>query len=261
MLDTHDIIEVLRLTRARQFDAADTLLYYNAARSIGLCESKQPHSTIERAFCVSSEERMRNEKGQFVRGHRASRATEFKKGCENWRKPQPFCDKAWLEQEYVVKQRSTGEIAQQFGVTDAAIIFWLRYHQIPRRTISEARAIKRWGVPGSKNPMYGKRGKDSTNWKGGSTPERQAFYSSIEWRAVVPLVWKRDNATCQRCGHRHYYKDTVHFCIHHIVSFRVKEMRTELSNLVLLCTSCHLWVHSKANVNREFIEVRKGGST
>lgn len=260
MLDTYDIIEVLRLTQARQFDAADNLLYHNAARSIGLCESKQPHSTVERAFCVSREGGMRNEKGQFVKGYRPSRATEFKKGCENWRKPQLFRDKAWLEREYVAKQRTTGEIAQEFGVTGAAIIFWLRYHQIPRRTISETRAIKRWGAPGAKNPMYGKRGALSTNWKGGRTPERQVFNSSIEWRAIVPLVWERDNAACQRCGRMYQSGSSRSFCIHHIVPFQVKELRAELSNLVLLCTACHRFVHSKANVNRDFIKAQKGGN-
>lgn len=55
MLDTHGIIRVLRLTQARYIDAARDLLYHNHARSVGLCESKQPHSAIERAFRVTSE--------------------------------------------------------------------------------------------------------------------------------------------------------------------------------------------------------------
>ena len=28
--------------------------------------------------------------------------------------------------EYIVKKKSTGDIAVEFGVTDAAIIFWLK---------------------------------------------------------------------------------------------------------------------------------------
>lgn len=58
MLDTNGIIEVTRLTQARHFDAARNLLYHNPARFIGLCESSQPHSAVERAFCVSSEDTM-----------------------------------------------------------------------------------------------------------------------------------------------------------------------------------------------------------
>ena len=52
MLDMYGIIRVLRLTQARHLDAARDLLYHNPARSIGLCESKQPHGAMERAFCV-----------------------------------------------------------------------------------------------------------------------------------------------------------------------------------------------------------------
>lgn len=51
MLDTYGIIRVLRLTQARHLDAARDLLYHNLARSVGLCESKQPHSAMERALC------------------------------------------------------------------------------------------------------------------------------------------------------------------------------------------------------------------
>jgi group I intron endonuclease len=58
MLDTNGIIKVTRLTQARHFDAARNLLYHNPARFIGLCESSQPHSAVERAFCVSSEDEM-----------------------------------------------------------------------------------------------------------------------------------------------------------------------------------------------------------
>lgn len=59
MLDTHGIIKATRLTQARHIDAAHALLYHNAARFVGLCESSQPHSATGRAFCVSSEVTMK----------------------------------------------------------------------------------------------------------------------------------------------------------------------------------------------------------
>ena len=107
----------------------------------------------------------RNQKGQFLPG-------------TNWREPQPFREKSWLEHEYVERGRSTGDIAAQFGVTDAAIIHWLKKHGIPRRSVSEARKLKRWGAVGADNPMWNRRGELNPNWKGGVTPERQAFYQS-----------------------------------------------------------------------------------
>lgn len=83
------------------------------------------------------------------------------------------------------------------------------------------------------------------NWKGGITPERQAFYRSPEWKAVARLVWRRDNAQCQRCNldYRQVDCKTVKFHIHHIVGFAITESRAEPANLVLLCQPCHMWMH------------------
>lgn len=161
---------------------------------------------------------------------------------------QPFHDKEWLIKEYVEKKRSTGEIAAEFGVNEPAIIHFMRKHGIKRRTTSEARAVKYWGQEGENNPMYGKR---AANWRGGVTPERQALYSSPEWSKAVKAVWKRDNGYCQRCGVRAHDTDAMH--IHHIVSFANRKLRTEPSNLILVCQKCHRWIHSKKNISHEFL--------
>ena len=78
---------------------------------------------------------MRKANGQFEKGH-------------HWREARPFREKDWLVENYIAQRRSTGEIAAEFGTTDAAILFWLRKHGIPRRTVSEARGIKHWGQSG-----------------------------------------------------------------------------------------------------------------
>ncbi len=105
--------------------------------------------------------------------------------------------------------------------------------------------------------MKGRCGKDHPQWKGGCTPERQAFYSSPEWVDAVKQVWCRDNAYCRRCGiHHNQTKIRGSFHIHHIVSFMVKEKRADVDNLVLLCAKCHRWVHGKKNTIKLFL----GGS-
>lgn len=164
----------------------------------------------------------------------------------------PYQDEAWLRNEYLGNRRSSGDIAREFGVTDANIMFYLHRFGILRRNISQARKVKKWGSSGSKNPMYGKRGAVSNNWRGGITPERQAFYATEEWKTAQWLVYRRDKATCQRCHKRKSRSDK--FAIHHVVSFAIRELRAEPSNLILLCGDCHHWVHSKANVNRDFIK-------
>jgi len=183
---------------------------------------------------------MPDSKGRFAKG-------------EHWRPHQVFRDEQWLIENYVHAKRSAGEIALEFGVTEAAILYWLTKHKIPRRSIAEARSVKHWGLFGSDNPMWNRRGELNPNWKGGVTPERQEFYQSQEWKTVCSATWKRANATCERCKiHRSDALD-LPFHIHHIVSFSNKELRAEPTNLVLLCEICHHFVHSKRNVNRDFL--------
>jgi 5-methylcytosine-specific restriction endonuclease McrA len=179
----------------------------------------------------------------------------FVKGT-HWREPQPFRDSAWLRENYVVRQRSTGDIAREFGVTDASVLFWLRRHEIARRDVSAARKVKHWGCCGATNPMWGKKGALCANWKGGATPERQRFYESQEWKSACRAVWCRDDARCRRCG-RHISefvkprRSPLH--VHHIVSFADTSRRADVDNLVLLCVACHRFVHSKQNVLRLFL--------
>ena len=170
---------------------------------------------------------------------------------EHWRRPQPFWDEAWLRAEYVDKRRSAAEIAEATGCTEGNILHWLRRHGIPRRTMREIRSVKRWGVSGPRNGMYGACGVSNPNWKGGVTAERQAFYASPEWAAAVKAVWKRDGGRCRRCGRK--YAGRVPFHIHHRIAFAVKAIRANLANLVLLCQKCHRWVHSRLNVRRLFV--------
>lgn len=175
----------------------------------------------------------------------------FERG-KHWRKKKPHWDKEWLVEEYITQQKSAAEIAIAVGVTENAIYFWLKKHGVCTRTISEVRAIKHWGMVGEDNPMFGVKGELNHNWRGGVTPERQSFYSTIEWRRASRKVKKRDNLTCQRCK-VHVRNLQCQIEIHHIESFSVVEKRAEVDNLVMLCQTCHDFVHSKQNTSRLFL--------
>jgi len=191
---------------------------------------------------------MRKPNGQFSPGH-------------HWRKHQAFRDRDWLVRNYVDLERSTGDIAAEFGTTDGAILFWLRKHDIPRRSISGARAVKRWGASGADNPMWNKRGELNPRWIGGVTPERQAFYTSDEWKRACSAVWKRDGARCRRCSLHRSEQPDMPFHIHHIVSFADANLRADPTNLVLLCEPCHHFVHSRANTAGEFLPKERDTGT
>lgn len=187
--------------------------------------------------------------GRFLKGISASPATQFQKG-QHWRVPKPHWNKEWLYRQYVELGLSSSDVAIGCGCSENNIHYWLHKHGIPRRSISEARDKKHWGLTGEANGMFGKRGGQTPNWKGGLTPSRQLLYASIEWSKTVSVVWKRDKAKCRRCGIR-AKESPMH--IHHVASFRFKALRSDPSNLVLLCIECHRFVHSRKNVKSEYI--------
>ena len=96
-------------------------------------------------------------------------------------------------------------------------------------------------------------GHKSGRWKGGITTEQGAFFNSRQWKMVCRDIWSRDRRTCQRCGSVHDETQRT-YEVHHRGSWlKFPELRTERSNLVLLCRKCHQFVHSRANEIGEFI--------
>lgn len=198
--------------------------------------------------------------------------------------------KEWLIEEYVVKEKSANQIAREIGRDSKRVWEWMRDYGIktrPRGT-DYGQNFKK----GMESPFKGKRHKEETkelfrkiakedgrvpylkngkhwlkedgvkpaSWRGGISPERNAFYSSPAWVEAVKKVWARDNATCQKCGKRHNTaKNRGRFHIHHIISFKVKPERANPDNLILLCAQCHRWVHSKKNIDKEFIRRYRNG--
>jgi hypothetical protein len=192
--------------------------------------------------------------------------------------------KEWLEHQYLVLGKSAVDIGKEIGRNSKGVWTWINDYGIPKRPRghlisnlvmdgSSFRGKKHteetkkklsdmaladgrvpWGK-GNDPSWKGKTGEMHPSYKGGLTPDRQAFYSSVEWVEVVKQVWKRDNAICQRCGkHHNTAQSRGTFHIHHIESFMNKERRAELDNLVLLCKPCHLFVHSKKNVDKQFLK-------
>ena len=195
--------------------------------------------------------------------------------------------KDWLIDQYIVRKKDANQIGREIGRDGHSVLNWMVGYGIqtrPRGGLTLPHSFKK----GQVNPFKGKKHSQETkdklsaiaiadgrlpwgkgnepywrgvtgdkhpSFKGGLTPERQSVYSSREWVDAVKIVWVRDNATCQCCGkHRNTEKNRVSFHVHHIVSFQVKELQTEPSNLVLLCKDCHKFVHSKKNVNKQFIK-------
>lgn len=176
---------------------------------------------------------------------------QFLKG-EHWRPERAHWSADWLRHEYVVRQRSSGEIAGDLQITNAAVIYWFRKHGIPRRTISQARGIKHWGQFGEDNPMHGKTGEANPRYVDGSSLERQRLYVQGEGRKFLREILDRDNYQCFRCAAPKTGDKSLH--VHHITPWTGNpSLRFSPSNVVTLCRTCHHWVHSKKNEKREYL--------
>jgi hypothetical protein len=175
--------------------------------------------------------------------HWARSKYHWAKYCEgHYRTDAPYKSQAWLTEQYITLKRSVPDIANECGVNVATIIKFMKKFGIDRRDHKEAHIGTQ---AGALNPA----------WKGGTTPERQRLYKTQEWKALVSSVFARDAYTCQRCkiGTTGTRGDRQS-CAHHIKSFAEHpDLRFDLANLITLCRSCHLWVHSLANVNHEYL--------
>jgi len=202
-----------------------------------------------------------------------------------WQRTKKPVTKDWLVEKYSVLGMDCNQIAKVVKRDPKSVWNWLKDFQIPTRPRGGdtcPHSFKKGGVnpflgrnhtpetrarlraialadgrvpydPKVGSYMKGKRGAESTRWKGGITPDRQAHYSSEEWKRASKAVWKRDKAICQKCGLDKNSNREISFDIHHIKSFEHKELRSTVSNLVLLCEPCHYWVHSKKNKKDLFI--------
>lgn len=198
-------------------------------------------------------------------------------------------DRDWLEDQYHVQGKSANAIAREVGRDPKRVWEWIRDYGMetrPRGT-DYGQCFERGHAPwtkGKKMPEYVKEkirqasiadgrvpylkdgkhwlhheGAKPATWKGGISPDRQAFYATKEWKDAVKAVWSRDSAICQLCGKSHNdNRSEGAFHVHHIVSFANKDLRADPNNLVLLCRPCHLFVHSKKNTDRKFLGDKDG---
>lgn len=172
----------------------------------------------------------------------------------------------WLK-GYGIKTRTTSEeikknsysIKMQNGEVPHPMKGKKHSEQTKSKMSASKSNIPNLKIRGNKNGMYGRRGAKSPQWKGGTTPERQKLYASEEWKELVQIVLCRDKYKCVRCGchskyKRKHNKESTIFCLHHVKSFSLHPSeRDKLNNIILVCENCHHWIHSKQNINKEYL--------
>lgn len=82
-------------------------------------------------------------------------------------------------------------------------------------------------------------GENSSNWKGGITPEVVKIRKSLDYNKWRDKCYNRDNFTCQCCG-----KFGGKLRAHHILNFsNHKDLRFDVNNGITLCEYCHDTIH------------------
>src|SRR3990167_612350 len=91
---------------------------------------------------------------------------------------------------------------------------------------------------GELNPMFGKRGNLSPNWKGGIAPVNYKIRQSLEYQIWRKEVYAKDKYKCRLCNKK---KQLV---AHHIKLFsEFPELRFSVDNGITLCRSHHAKIH------------------
>ena len=117
-----------------------------------------------------------------------------------------------------------------------------------RENMSRAAPKERPWLRGHRNGMHGRTGALNPRYVDGSSPHRQRVYVSAAWKTVRLAVLARDERRCRRCRSR------TKIVLHHLRPWAGNPaLRLEVSNIVVLCGSCHRWVHSRKNVRREWL--------
>jgi hypothetical protein len=83
-------------------------------------------------------------------------------------------------------------------------------------------------------------GENSSNWKGGITPENQKIRTSLEFKQWRRSVFNRDDYTCQKCGAKSGNGKAIYLHAHHLLPFaEYPEKRFDINNGLTLCKECH----------------------
>jgi 5-methylcytosine-specific restriction endonuclease McrA len=150
-----------------------------------------------------------------------------KHGIET-RSPSPTPDERldngdWLQEQYVERERSIIDIAEECGCSNNTVLRRLERHGIETRSLSEANT-------GTMHPK----------WAGGEVP-----YGPGWTETKRQAVRERDEHQCQDCGLTQSAHQRKHDCalhVHHLLKARDVEdpaERNAMSNLITLCHSCH----------------------
>ena len=175
---------------------------------------------------------MRNEKGQFIKGH--SLGLRFGAGQKNHSMPHREDSKIKMRLSHL------GKKYPNYPKNRKKAKYSPEVDRIWRNKLS---------VILSGKPQPWNSGNKHWNWKGGISPISETIRKSIEYKTWRQLIFERDNFTCVICGQIRGNIEADHikpFSLYPKLRFLIDNGRT-------LCHNCHLKTDNYAGKIKRFL--------
>lgn len=151
-----------------------------------------------------------------------------------WGRDDPdYADEEWLEERYVDGRRSIQSIAEEQSVHPTVIYYWLEEFGIERRSLSEAFKLH-WEGNDERKEEQAEIMREIA-WEGGVSG---GFRQTKRWHDLRKEIYERDGYRCQECG------EYGELHAHHVTPVYDGGNKWDRDNLVTLCRTCHIEVHS-----------------
>lgn len=149
---------------------------------------------------------------------------------------------------YWVSKLPLSSIGEMFTVSTGTIMNWMKALEIPRRSNEEAQLTRysKMSKQQKRDCIASARAAHRRVCEMVNTENRR-FKRDENWLIISDRVKTRDGYKCTQCGMEEkesYNTFGNALCVHHVIPYHICR-KHEVSNLVSLCSACHLRIHRK----------------
>lgn len=160
--------------------------------------------------------------------------------------------KQLLTEMYWESEMSLCEMSKILGVNSVTVHNWMKDLNIPRRT--DADGVRRYYSKLSDDERIKhisaahRAHKECCSLVKNRSRKERRFRRDDAWLAISGKVKTRDGYKCTKCDMTEEESYNIYgsaLCVHHVIPYHICR-KHEISNLVTLCTDCHLRIHRKS---------------